>query len=75
MDARRVELRALLDDPAAAAGLTREVLASMRAEREGACEEALLRQMVHEAVHTRHAKDNVTALLVRLDDGAVSRLQ
>ena len=38
-----------------------------QAEREGASEEGVLRAMVTEAVHGRHAKDNVTALLVRLD--------
>ena len=66
MDARREELGALLDDTSACAGLTREALCAMRAERESACEEGCLKALVHEAVHARHAKDNVTALLVRL---------
>ena len=44
-----------------------ERLVQLRAEREGASEEGVLRAMVTEAVHGRHAKDNVTALLVRLD--------
>lgn len=70
MDTRRAELAAALDDPAAAASLTKEAIAARRAERESTSEEGLLRQMVHEAVHVRHAKDNVTALLVRLDVSA-----
>ena len=68
MDARRAELVARrLDDPTACAGLTREAVATLRAERESANEEGCLKALVHEAVHARHAKDNVTALLVRLD--------
>lgn len=65
MDARRAELAAQLGDPIATASLTKEALAGLRAERERESEAGLLRAMCHEAVHTRGAKDNVTALLVR----------
>ena len=37
----------------------------LKAEREGCGEAGVLRELLHEAVHTRHARDNVTALLVR----------
>ena len=66
MDRRRQQLGATLDDPAAAAALTKEALAALAREREDATEEGCLKELVHEAVHVRHAKDNVTALLVRL---------
>ena len=66
MDARRAELRATLDDASACSALTKEALANLRAERERECEEGVLRALLHEAVHARNAKDNVTALLVRL---------
>ena len=66
MDARRTEV-AILDDQTACAGLTRDAIAALRADRESASEEGCLKALVHEAVHARHAKDNVTALLVRLD--------
>ena len=65
MDRRRAELAALLSDASACAGLKAEKLAELKAERESATEEGLLRAMVHEAVHGRRAKDNVTAMLVR----------
>lgn len=67
LDRRRAELGALLDDANACAGIKSERLVQLRAEREGASEVGVLRAMVTEAVHGRHAKDNVTALLVRLD--------
>ena len=34
-------------------------------EREAASEEGVLRELLHEAVHTRNAKDNVTVVMVR----------
>ena len=66
MDRRREVLATALDEPTAASALTREAHAALIKEREGATEEGCLKEMVHEAVHMRHAKDNVTALLVRL---------
>jgi serine/threonine protein phosphatase PrpC len=66
MDRRREVLATLLDEPTAASALTREAHAALIKEREGATEEGCLKEMVHEAVHMRHAKDNVTALLVRM---------
>ena len=65
MDARRVEIALALEPPAITA-LTQQALAALRAERESANEEGCLRAMLHEAVHVRHAKDNVTCILVRL---------
>jgi serine/threonine protein phosphatase PrpC len=67
MDARRDELSRQLADSASASALTKEVLGRLSKEREGACEEAVLRGLLHEAVHARNAKDNLTLLLVRLD--------
>jgi serine/threonine protein phosphatase PrpC len=66
MDRRREVLATALDEPTAASALTREAHAALIKEREGATEEGCLKEMVHEAVHMRHAKDNVTALLVRM---------
>ena len=66
MDARRAEVAATLDDPASAAALTKEALGRIKSERERESEAGLLKAMCHEAVHARHATDNVTALLVRL---------
>ena len=65
MDARRAELAARLDDPATAAALTKESREALLKERECVTEEGCLRSLLHEAVQVRHAKDNVTALLVR----------
>ena len=65
MDGRRVELATVLDDPATAASMTREAVASLRSEREGANEEGCLRSLLHDAVHMRHAKDNCSVLLIR----------
>ena len=56
---------AQLDDPAAASALTKEALGALRAERDAASEAGVLRELLHEAVTVRHAKDNCTALLVR----------
>lgn len=67
MDERRALLRTKLDDPNAIAALAAATRAELKAERETATEEGVLKAMVHEAVHMRHAKDNVTALLLRLD--------
>jgi serine/threonine protein phosphatase PrpC len=66
MDRRREVLATVLDEPTAASALTREAHAALIKEREGATEEGCLKEMVHVAVHMRHAKDNVTALLVRM---------
>ena len=68
MDSRRTEIAKTLDEPASASALTQAELAALKAERESACEEGLLKAMLHEAVHVRHAKDNVTAVLVRLPE-------
>ena len=65
MDARRTQLAAQLSADAAS-GLTRERLERLRAERDGATEAALLRELLHECVAVRHAKDNCTVMLVRL---------
>ena len=66
MEVRRRELAGALDDPTAAAVLTKEAREALTKEREGASEEGLVRELVHEAVHARHAKDNCTLMLVRL---------
>ena len=68
MDADRARLDALFADATATSALTKEALAAASRERDGASEAALLRAMVHEAVHARNAKDNITAILVRLWD-------
>lgn len=73
MDARRVRLASQLDDPDAASALTRERLERLRAERDGATEAALLRELLHECVAVRHAKDNCTVVLVRLACEAVAK--
>ena len=65
LDARRAQLTAQLGDPGAVSALTRDALGALRSEREAACEAGLLREMLHEAVTVRHAKDNCTLLLVR----------
>ena len=65
LDARRAQLTAQLSDPGAVSALTRDALGALRSEREAACEAGLLREMLHEAVTARHAKDNCTVLLVR----------
>jgi integrin-linked kinase-associated serine/threonine phosphatase 2C len=68
MDARRTELAALLDDKVRVAGLTKEAhAAALRERADAASEDGLLRAMVHEAVHSRHATDNTTLMLVRLN--------
>ena len=69
MDARRRFIAGKLDDPSTNAALLAADRASYRAERASAAEEGFLQAMLHEAVHGRHAKDNVTALLLRLDGG------
>ena len=68
MDSRRTEIAKTLDEPASASALTQAELAALKAERESVCEEGLLKAMLHEAVHVRHAKDNVTVVLVRLPE-------
>jgi len=73
MDSRRAALAAKVDDPEHAASLTKEAFAALLKEREGASEEGCLREMVLEAVHVRHAKDNVTALVVRMPDAVAER--
>ena len=65
LDARRAQLIAQLNDPAAVSALTRDALGALRGERDAACEAGLLRELLHEAVTVRHAKDNCTVLLVR----------
>lgn len=69
LDKRRTQLASQLDDPDAASALTRERLERLRAERDGATEAALLRELLHECVTVRHAKDNCTVVLVRLGCG------
>jgi len=69
MDERRDELRAQLSDQASVSALTKEALAALHRERDTACEVGLLRELLHEAVHARNAKDNCTVLLVRLSRG------
>ncbi len=66
MDERRREIGATLDDPHAASALTREAAAALARERESEDEDGVVRELVHEAVHARHAIDNVTCLMVRL---------
>ena len=65
MDARRRELAATLENPAACAALKDSERAALKAEREVTCEEGCLKAMLQEAVSVRHAKDNVTVLLLR----------
>ena len=65
LDARRAQLSAQLSDPAAVSALTKDALGALRSERDAACEAGLLRELLHEAVAVRHAKDNCTVLLVR----------
>ena len=65
LDARRAQLTAQLSDPAAVSALTKDALGALRSERDAACEAGLLRELLHEAVAVRHAKDNCTVLLVR----------
>ena len=43
----------------------REERAALAKQREAASEEGVLRELLHEAVHTRNAKDNVTVVMVR----------
>jgi serine/threonine protein phosphatase PrpC len=69
MDRRRLQLQDQLGSPAVLAGMTRETLATLQRERESATEEGVLRELVRVAVHERHAKDNVTAVLVRMGGG------
>lgn len=69
MDQRRRELAQQLGSPAAVAGLTREALGALQRERESATEEGVLRELIRVAVHERNAKDNVTAVLVRMGGG------
>ena len=52
-------------DGGGAAALTREERAALAKQREAASEEGVLRELLHEAVHTRNAKDNVTVVMVR----------
>ena len=59
------QLTAQLSDPAAVSALTKDALGALRSERDAACEAGLLRELLHEAVAVRHAKDNCTVLLVR----------
>ena len=65
LDARRAQLSAQLSDPAAVSALTRDALGALRGERDAASEAGLLRELLHEAVTVRHAKDNCTVFLVR----------
>ena len=64
MEALRARLSQQLDGGGAAA-LTREERAALAKQREAASEEGVLRELLHEAVHTRNAKDNVTVVMVR----------
>ncbi|KAL1515632.1 hypothetical protein AB1Y20_002250 [Prymnesium parvum] len=66
MDARRRELNRTLGDAVALSAMTREAVDTLQKEREAMSEDAILRKLVHEAVHNRSAKDNVTCILVRL---------
>ena len=66
MDARRAELRAQCGDAVALSALTKEAVAALHKERDATNEEGVLRELVHEAVHGRGVKDNVTCVLVRL---------
>ena len=65
MDVRRAELKAQLGDAIALSALTKDALAALQKEREATSEEGVLRELIHEAVHGRSAKDNVTCVLVR----------
>ena len=66
MDARRAELRARCADAVALSALTKDAVAALQKERESTNEEGVLRELLHEAVHARGVKDNVTCILVRL---------
>ena len=65
MDARREALRTQLGDARALSALTKDAVAALQRERDATTEEGLLRELVHEAVHSRCAKDNITCVLVR----------
>jgi len=69
MDARRAEINATLDDQRAVSALTKEGLAALHKEKEACTEAGLLRELLHEAVHSRNAKDNCTVLLIRFNWG------
>ena len=64
MEALRARLSQQLDGGGAAA-LTREERAGARQAARGGEREGVLRELLHEAVHTRNAKDNVTVVMVR----------
>lgn len=65
MDARRSELRSLLGDAVKLSALTKEAVSKLQKERDATSEAAILKELVFEAVHDRHARDNVTCILVR----------
>mmetsp|Transcript_34331 Transcript_34331/g.72282 ORF Transcript_34331/g.72282 Transcript_34331/m.72282 type:complete len:384 (+) Transcript_34331:250-1401(+) len=67
MDARRAAIADIFSKQAALTALTKEGLAALTKERDTCNEMGVLREMLHEAVHTRQAKDNCTALLIRFD--------
>lgn len=66
MDSRRHELALLFSKPSELSGLTKDAMSSLTKERDSTNEEAILRSLVHEAVHEHKATDNVSVLLVRL---------